>query len=298
MLRIQFLNGGLANQVFQYIFARYYELSHPGGGQMYLDDSYFALNTVHNGYELEKVFGVRPHMLSSLFDEDVWQHMLDERTKGKSIPQIFKDNGMDIIMLSESDGIYRGFNPFDGKVLVPDKKGYMPEVLDLPADVYYHGYWICKEWFDRYKDVLLKELTFPPLRDDAAKRLMDGIRKGRSLSIHVRRGDYVRLKIAYAAQDHRELIGTWTDRLGADWDLYVFSDDIDWCRANSAEMGFDIFRSVCYVEGNTGADAYIDMQLMSMCKGMIISNSAFSFLAALLNRDKIACLGPDDRNAM
>ena len=50
-MKIQFLNGGLANQAFQYIFARYYELSHPGD-IMYLEDSYFALHTVHNGYEL------------------------------------------------------------------------------------------------------------------------------------------------------------------------------------------------------------------------------------------------------
>ena len=52
-MKIQFLNGGLGNQAFQYIFARYYALSHPGE-VMYLDDSYFAQNTVHNGYELEK----------------------------------------------------------------------------------------------------------------------------------------------------------------------------------------------------------------------------------------------------
>ena len=47
-MKIQFLNGGLANQAFQYIFAKYYELSHPGDA-MYMDDTYFALNTVHNG---------------------------------------------------------------------------------------------------------------------------------------------------------------------------------------------------------------------------------------------------------
>lgn len=41
---------GVANQAFQYIFARYYELSHPGE-IMFMDDSYFALNTVHNGYD-------------------------------------------------------------------------------------------------------------------------------------------------------------------------------------------------------------------------------------------------------
>ena len=56
-MKIQFLNGGLANQAFQYIFARYYELAYPGES-MYMDDTYFALNTVHNGYELERVFGI------------------------------------------------------------------------------------------------------------------------------------------------------------------------------------------------------------------------------------------------
>ena len=93
MYKIQFLNGGLANQAFQYIFARYYELSHPGG-VMYMDDSYFALNTVHNGYELEKVFGIKPHMLSEVFDQEMWQYILEERKNGKSIPQILLIMGM------------------------------------------------------------------------------------------------------------------------------------------------------------------------------------------------------------
>ncbi len=79
-MKIQFLNGGLANQAFQYIFARYYELSHPWD-KMYMDDSYFALHTVHNGYELEKVFGIRPHMLSECFTPEVWSFILEEKGK-------------------------------------------------------------------------------------------------------------------------------------------------------------------------------------------------------------------------
>lgn len=82
------LNGGLANQAFQYIFARYYELSH-SGDVMYMDDSYFALNTVHNGYELGRVFGLKPYMLSECFDGEVWQYILEERNKGKSVPPNF-----------------------------------------------------------------------------------------------------------------------------------------------------------------------------------------------------------------
>lgn len=68
---MQFLNGGLANQAFQYVFAGHYQLSHPEGKLMYLDDTYFALNTVHNRYDLEKVFGIRAPMLSQCFDDEV-----------------------------------------------------------------------------------------------------------------------------------------------------------------------------------------------------------------------------------
>lgn len=85
-MKIQFLNGGLANQAFQYVFARYYALSHPGD-KMYLDDTYFLLNTVHNGYELEKVFGLKPPMLSECFDGRVWNFILEEKKKGKAFPR-------------------------------------------------------------------------------------------------------------------------------------------------------------------------------------------------------------------
>lgn len=296
MLKIQFLNGGLANQAFQYIFARYYELSHPGE-IMYMDDSYFAVSTVHNGYELEKVFGIRPHMVSELFDGDVWQYMLDERREGKSIPQLLRDNGSDIIIISEMENIYRTFNPFDGKIFVPDGRGYIPEVLDFRGNVYYHGYWICRSWFDRYKDTFLKEFSFPEIQEDKNRRLMNDIMEKQSLSIHVRRGDYVGLKLAFAARNYKALIDMWTKDMGTEWDLFVFSDDIGWCRANSEEMGLGIFKSVSFVEGNTAGKNYIDLQLMSRCKGMITSNSAFSFLAVLLNTERIACIGPIDRIA-
>lgn len=70
-MKIQYLNGGLANQVFQYIFVRFAELYYPAGGPWFLDDSFFFANQVHNGYELEKVFGIQANLLSRYFDADV-----------------------------------------------------------------------------------------------------------------------------------------------------------------------------------------------------------------------------------
>ena len=295
MYKIQFFNGGLANQAFQYIFARYYELSHPGR-IMYLDDSYFALNTVHNGYELEKVFGIKPHMLSEIFDQEMWQYLLQERKAGKSIPQILLDNGNKIVLISEVKDSFATFNPFQGEVFYHDGRGFTPQILEYPGNAYYHGYWICKEWFDTYKENFLKEFTFPELEDDINKSRLNHILERNSLSIHIRRGDYVQLDWALPVKDYRDRFDAWTNRRGTDWDLYFFSDDLDWCRANSEEMGFNAFRSVCYVDGNTGSKSYIDMQLMSQCKGVIASNSAFSYLAALLNTRKISYIGPEDRD--
>lgn len=292
-MRIQFLNGGLANQVFQYLFTRYYSLSHDKD-VMYLDDSYFALNTVHNGYELERVFSLHPPMLSDCLDEDVWEFCLQKRMEGKSIPQIMTEIGIPFTMIAEFDN-YKTFNPFDGEVLLLPSKEYLPEIQDYPKDTYYHGYWIHAGWFYRYEDIFLKELSFPPLVSPANLSYMEQIQSGRSLAVHIRRGDYVSLGWSYPAKTCMQIVKDFISLYGDDWELFVFSDDINWCKTNESGLGFTAFRSICYVEGNTDGNNYIDLQLMSCCKGMILSNSAFSYLAALLNRHKDCIFNPTSR---
>lgn len=292
-MKIQFLNGGLANQVFQYIFARYYELSHPGD-IMYLDDSYFALHTVHNGYELGGVFGLKPHMLSECFDQEVWDYILEERRAGKSVPQILADNKIGIYMIYEADN-YADFNPFNG-IRCPTKcSEFHPEVLDAPGDVYYHGYWINREWFARYRDVFLEELKFPEITDAKNLEYRDRIRNTRSVSVHVRRGDYVKLGIAEKPEYYRFYCRRFAGGMPDKWELFVFSDDLTWCREHQEELGFDAFEKVTFVDGNVRERSYIDLQLMSMCKGMILSNSAFCYLAALLNTGLEYYINPTNR---
>lgn len=79
------------------------------------------------------------------------------------------------------------------------------------------------------------------------------------------------------------------------WDLFVFSDDMAWCKAHQKELGFDYFMSITNVEGNVQGKNYTDMQLMSKCRGMIMSNSAFCYLASLLNTDLQYCMNPTSR---
>lgn len=283
-MKIQFLNGGLANQVFQYMFARYYELAYPGE-TMLLDDTYFALHTVHNGYELEKVFGIRPHLLSGYFDEESWTFILQERRAGKSVPQILNESGFDMPMITEVEN-YKQFNPFNGTVMPIPANGYFPEILEYPGDVYFHGYWINKGWFDKYRDVFLKELALKEPADEKNRTYLEQIKNTQSVSIHIRRGDYVKLGWAYSAEVYRQLVTGFLEKASGKWNLFVFSDDISWCREYQKEMGFELFAHTAFIEGNDHGKNYIDLMLMSQCKGMIMSNSSFCYLAALLNTEK------------
>lgn len=293
-MKIQFLNGGLANQAFQYIFTRSYELARPGE-VMYMDDSYFALNTVHNGYELEKVFGIHPHMLSSCFDDEVWGFILEERRQGKSVPQILCENGIETYMISEVGGSHQTFNPFDGRVIATPCNGYNPEILDAQGDVYYHGYWINKKWFAGILEDIRQEFRFPEITDQKNQEYLKKIQNTQSVSVHIRRGDYVSLGWELGTDFFRNNTEQFLDIAPGKWNLFVFSDDIPWCRTHQKEMGFGRFKNVIFVEGNNHGRNYIDMQLMSQCKGMIISNSAFCYLAALLNTGMEYCVNPTIR---
>lgn len=63
----------------------------------------------------------------------------------------------------------------------------------------------------------------------------------------------------------------------------IFSNDIDWCESNLGDLLSG--KEVIYVDWNKGADSYVDMQLMGMCRHNIIANSSFSWWGAWLNRN-------------
>jgi hypothetical protein len=191
---------------------------------------------------------------------------------------------------------YRDFNPFNGRIIYPyTDEGYTLNIQDIPRNTYYHGYWIDWRWFKRYEDTLSKEFVFPPIADYKNQKLMDEIINGNSVSVHVRRGDYVKLGFAQSMEIYRACV---EECIKKEWNLgtlYVFSDDIGWCRLNETNLGFDRFAKIVYVEGNVKGLNYIDLQLMSNCKGMIISNSAFCYLAAILNSKKRFIVNSTDR---
>lgn len=91
---------------------------------------------------------------------------------------------------------------------------------------------------------------------------------------------------------------TFFVQYGGDWNLFVFSDDIPWCKEHAQKLQFNLFKKVTFVEGNIHGENYRDMQLMSQCQAMIMSNSAFCFLAALLNTRREIVLNLTDRDIL
>lgn len=288
-MKIQYLNGGLANQVFQYIFVRYAELSHPETEPWFFDDSFFFVNNVHNGYELEKVFGLHLNLLSQNFDTETWTQFLENKKNGISIPQSFRNLGFDMKMITEFEN-YKEHNPFDGTVYHVPGNTFVPEITGLQDDfLYYHGYWLHPEWLNHYHDIFTKELSLPPIKGEQNEEYARQIMNSHSVAVHIRRGDYVQLGWAtdtdrYLAKT-KELLAQYPDVA-----FFIFSDDIPWCKAHSEELGFTLPSDTIFIEGNNKGTNYIDLHLMSLCNIMLIGRSAFSYLAMLLNNRLENCI--------
>jgi len=167
---------------------------------------------------------------------------------------------------------------------------YCSEVLEMGADAFFIGDWQSEKYFLDVANEVRAEFTVKEL-SSAGKRVRDDIVSksgGTPVSLHVRRGDYV--SDANAASKHGALP---VEYYQAAWKLisekapnarvYIFSDDIEWCRENLSFIGNQVMVS------GQGTNAAEDIILMSLCSHHIIANSSFSWWGAWLDpkTDKI-----------
>jgi hypothetical protein len=95
------------------------------------------------------------------------------------------------------------------------------------------------------------------------------------VSVHVRRGDYLTneafnvLPFSYYLEALKCIYG----------DIYIFSDDIKWCRQNFKQEFFD--REITFIH----LKEYLDFELIRLCTHHVIANSTFSWWAAYLNNN-------------
>ena len=150
----------------------------------------------------------------------------------------------------------------------------------------FFGGWHDSRYFHPSEDAVRAAYIFPEL-DEKNQEIIRQINASHSVSVHVRRGDYLKGKNAdlfgniATAQYYRNAIDCVTKNCtspGVAPKYFVFSDDIAWCKEN-----LDVNDAV-FVNINAGKDAWKDMVLMSRCQINIIANSTFSWWAGWLNQ--------------
>jgi hypothetical protein len=145
---------------------------------------------------------------------------------------------------------------------------------ELPyiEDCIYFGYFQSEKYFKHNRDYILDAFSFSSEIEEKYREFL----KGRTVSVHVRRGDYVNLQAHHPLQT-QDYYDEAIKKVGDFDHALVFSDDIEWCKQNL------IIPNAVFVEGQTDID---DLKLMSLCDNNIIANSSFSWWGAWLNKAK------------
>ena len=261
------LQGGLGNQMFQYTFGR--ALSMRSGMELYLDPS--SLNLKKNrGYQLDaftlSAKFADPEKIQSL----ITPHFAIRKKLWKVLKIPFKYADTHIL---EKDFPY-------------DK-----DIASRKTSAYFDGYWQTEKYFSDCKEFIRRDFSF---RDEEVLRRhvqYEEVLNSNSVSIHIRRGDYVknpkyRKRLYVCKLEYYKNAMKFLAERFENLTFYIASDDHEWVKHN-----FVLSKQVRLIESE---NALSDFYIMSRCRHNIISNSSFSWWAAWLNpNESKQVLAPD-----
>jgi len=254
--------GGLGNQMFQYAAGRALSLAHQEA--LGLDTSEFDSYALHQGFELTRVFGLNTPQLSR--------------------EQLRQSFGWRVLPLAQRLAArWPHFHLADQRMVLEPHLDYWPGMANVPAHAYLRGYWQSDRYFQACPDTIRADFQFKDPLQGQALAWAEHMQAVPSVSLHIRRGDYVAnpATLAYHGMCSPDYYRQAVDAMAAQVnhpEFFVFSDDLPWAREN-----FKLPYPVHYVDGNVGAASYRDMQLMSLCRHHIIANSSYSWWGAWLN---------------
>lgn len=257
-------NGGLGNQMFQYAFAC--ALKKKFNSEILFDFSYFEDVKSHDEVTTREFeLGVFNFDCKEASTEDLKEIKRPEfksklkNTLAKKFPKIFSIN----YVREKNNTIY------DKNLL---NSQYM----------YFEGYFQSEKYFKSIRNYLLKNFSLKEPLDEKNQAVLNQIKETNSVSIHIRRGDYITLD--YVNKIHgvcpieyyKKAIKYITQKI-QNPHFFIFSDDINWVNEN-----LKIEHPYTIVDFNQGK-GWLDMNLMKQCKHNITANSSFSWWGAWLN---------------
>ena len=242
------ITGGLGNQMFQYAIAK--SIAIKNSDKFQLDISFYYKQTLRK-YELN-LFNIEQNLAK--------QESFFSKVKRKL-----------------------GFVPkeyyIEKEVAVFDKG-----VFNYQDKIVLDGYWQNEKYFKDIRDEILKDFTLKQDISIEAKDYLEQIKDSNSISLHVRRGDYVQNSHTNKVHgicnlDYYKRAIDYINEKVQESMFYIFSDDIAWCKEN-----FDFLENKIFIDDTRSA--LEDLELMKKCKHNIIANSTFSWWGAWLNENK------------
>lgn len=249
------LEGGLGNQLFQYAAGRTIALA--TGRDLLLDPSAYRADPLRS-YQLDHfAIAARP-----LRRGDVPWFRLRRSRLGAILPRRAR-----VEIVREA---------FPARVPV-----WPGAPLEGAGTPYLIGYWQSERYFAAIADTIRREVRVNVAPEGRNARLLAEIAAGDAVAIHVRRGDYVSNPAATAYHGlcgldyYRAAIRRLAGSVPRPH-CFVFSDDLDWVRAN-----LDTGHPTTFVGHNTDTP-WEDLRLMAACRHFIVANSSFSWWGAWL----------------
>ncbi len=256
-LQLVTLSGGLGNQMFQYAFLLH--LRHKGG-RVFPYFGKIRQYGEHNGYELERVFGIRLSPSEQAMDRVLSLPVAGQLVRHVLFPFKYRE---------------RSLCDYDANAALARRH----------AATRFTGYWQSERFFADVADEVRRVFRFDLTRlNEKSRRLAQFLADTPStVSLHVRRGDYffpdgspTFLAAAMRPDYYDAAIDFLVAATGNPVRAFVFTDDADWCRAHFP-ADFTV------VDWNRGRDSWQDMCLMSLCRHHVVANSSFSWWAAWLD---------------
>ena len=255
------LKGGLGNQLFQYATGR--AIAHRNNVPLKLDVSKFE------SYPLRKYRLDHFDTVASIASPAEVARLTGSGQRGAR---------------AKAYSLIQRYLPYYRRSVLKEKHFHFdPNILRASGKVYLVGYWQSEKYFKDIEPILWQELTVKHRPDPANQAMSRLIHQTESVSLHIRRGDYVSNPITHeyhgvcSLDYYQAAVQTLTQTV-EEPHFFVFSDDMEWARQN---LRLDY--PITFVTHNGVEKDYEDLRLMSQCKHHIIANSAFSWWGAWLN---------------
>lgn len=254
------LKGGLGNQLFQY--ATGYALSKRLGCELKVDTSFYPQQSLRT---MDLAYFKAPLKVASV------KECIEMGAPINFANKIFRKLGL--------TGLLKPHYFEEKQSFIYDKRF---EALKTP--VYLDGYWQNLSYFEELRAELSEFFTPVMAYSPGYSKYLDTIQNSQSVSIHIRRGDYVNdphtrsihyvCDLEYYINAIKKIEKEVTHPT-----YFIFSDDIVWCKER-----FDFLERKVFIDD--AENALEDFQLMRNCQSNIISNSTFSWWAAWVGYDR------------